>query len=93
MKHFVTASLLILGFVACSSKPSLTVEQYTDAMVELGCAHSFENSAKGKEILEKLHVSQDAITEFRQKTDAKIMTNIANEISSRVIECSTGMPQ
>lgn len=78
-------SFLTLALFACG--PKLSQEKYINLMTELGCKMTLENTPAAEEIYKKFGTSPQEVQEFRQKTKAGVMMQIATQIATNVATC------
>lgn len=71
--------------IACG--PKLSQEKYIGLMTDLGCKMMQENTPASEEVYKKFGATPQDVQEFRQKTKAEIMMQIATQIATNVAAC------
>jgi len=82
----VAVAILFLSMLAACSR-GITMDQYIDAMAELGCKSLNEGEEAAAEVMKKMGVSMKQIEEFRKKGRAEDMMKSSVEIAARVMAC------
>lgn len=79
---FTTAGTLLS---ACG--PKISQEQYINAMTGLGCKGLMESSPEAFAVYQTIGVTQEEISEFRQKAGKEKVLQAATKIAENVAGC------
>lgn len=87
MKTIRTLSVLLTLSILWACGPKLSQEKYVNIMTELGCKLTQENTPGAQETYKKFGATPQDIEEFRKKTKAETMMQVASQIALSVAAC------